>query len=234
MKRDEAFEVLGLSSGASKEEIVKAYRELSKKTHPDMGGTNYLFRVVNEAYTLLTQAPPTQQNQTSQKTTDTAQHKRGVTFRDIISDPDFHMTFEQYLEALRDGQSSVAFKGYRVNISRTDITYLNIACQDAVNIHVSYYKNIFRFLFRREDGHADTWSSTWHKNGFKQFVATGKIRFPHFGWYRITISKGDQKICLKYHGKKAQVETVEKAVLKYEVDDLAKVEINLWLRLRVH
>ena len=234
MKRDEAFEVLGLSSGASKEEIVKAYRELSKKTHPDMGGTSYLFRVVNEAYTILTQTPPAQQKQTSQKTTETAQQKKGKTFQDIISDPDFHLTFEQYLEALRDGRTSIAFKGYRVNVSRMDLTYLNISCQDAVNIHILYYKNIFRFLFRRENGYADTWSSTWHKNGFKQFVTTRTIRFPHFGWYRIIISKGNQKICLKYHGKKAQVETVEKAVLKYEVDNLAEVEINLWLRLRVH
>ena len=234
MKQDEAFEVLGLSSGASKEEIVKAYRELSKKTHPDMGGTSYLFRVVNEAYTILTQTPPAQQKQTSQKTTDTDQQKKGKTFRDIINDPDFHLTFEQYLEALKDGRTSIAFKGYRVNVSRTDLTYLNISCQDAVNIHVSYYKSFFRFLFRREVGHADTWSATWHKNGFKQFVATSTIRLPHFGWYRITVSKGDQKACFKYHGKKEQVETVEKAVLKYEVDNLAKAEIALWLRIRVH
>lgn len=46
-----AWEVLGLKEGASKEEAKKAYRKLSKKLHPDMpGGDPKKFQKVTKAY----------------------------------------------------------------------------------------------------------------------------------------------------------------------------------------
>ena len=54
------YEVLGLSQNASKDEIKKAYRELSRKYHPDANINNPLadlaeekFKEVQEAYDLL-------------------------------------------------------------------------------------------------------------------------------------------------------------------------------------
>ena len=53
---EEAYQILGLESGASTEDIVGARRTLMKKLHPDLGGTNYLAARVNEAKdTLLRQ-----------------------------------------------------------------------------------------------------------------------------------------------------------------------------------
>ena len=49
MSRSEALNLLGLSEGASKEEIIAAHRRLIQKTHPDKGGTNYLAAKINEA-----------------------------------------------------------------------------------------------------------------------------------------------------------------------------------------
>lgn len=50
MSRAEALEVLGLREGATKEEIVRAYKELMKKVHPDKpDGSNYLATKLNEA-----------------------------------------------------------------------------------------------------------------------------------------------------------------------------------------
>ena len=55
-KRD-YYEVLGLSKGASDEEIKKAYRKLAKKYHPDMNPGDKTaeakFKEVNEAYSIL-------------------------------------------------------------------------------------------------------------------------------------------------------------------------------------
>ena len=49
MTREEAYRVLGLAPGATKEEIVAEYRRLMKRVHPDQGGTTYLAAQLNEA-----------------------------------------------------------------------------------------------------------------------------------------------------------------------------------------
>ena len=55
-KRD-YYEVLGLSKGASEEELKKAYRKLAKKYHPDVNpgdkDAESKFKEINEAYAVL-------------------------------------------------------------------------------------------------------------------------------------------------------------------------------------
>lgn len=47
------YKVLGLQKGATVEEIKQAYRERTKKYHPDLGGDEWIFMQVEEAYRLL-------------------------------------------------------------------------------------------------------------------------------------------------------------------------------------
>jgi hypothetical protein len=54
MARSEALEVLGLEEGASRQEILLAYRSLIQKVHPDHpGGSEYLASKLNQAKDIL-------------------------------------------------------------------------------------------------------------------------------------------------------------------------------------
>ena len=53
LEREEAYKVLGLQPGASKEAIKAAHRRLMQRVHPDHGGSDELAARVNKAKDLL-------------------------------------------------------------------------------------------------------------------------------------------------------------------------------------
>lgn len=53
MSRGEALSILGLSDGASHDEIKAAYRRLMGLNHPDRGGTDWMAARINEARRVL-------------------------------------------------------------------------------------------------------------------------------------------------------------------------------------
>lgn len=53
MSPDEAYAILGLKPGASKDDIQIAYKRLIQKMHPDAGGSDVLAAQINEARDVL-------------------------------------------------------------------------------------------------------------------------------------------------------------------------------------
>ncbi|MEC8265541.1 MAG: DnaJ domain-containing protein [Pseudomonadota bacterium] len=53
MTKKEAYQILGLEEGASKEEILANYQKLMKKNHPDLGGSDWITKKLNKAREIL-------------------------------------------------------------------------------------------------------------------------------------------------------------------------------------
>jgi DnaJ-class molecular chaperone len=49
LSEPQALEILGLKAGATKQEIRAAYTRLMKLVHPDIGGSNFFAKQLNEA-----------------------------------------------------------------------------------------------------------------------------------------------------------------------------------------
>ncbi len=58
MSEREAYELLGLAEGATREEITRRHRRMMKKYHPDHGGSTDLAARVNEAKDVLMRRHP--------------------------------------------------------------------------------------------------------------------------------------------------------------------------------
>ena len=57
MEYQDYYKTLGVDKKASENEIKRAYRDLAKKHHPDLGGDNDKFIELMDVYERLTRRP---------------------------------------------------------------------------------------------------------------------------------------------------------------------------------
>jgi curved DNA-binding protein len=98
-----AYQVLGVSSSATEDEIKKAYRKLAKEHHPDKGGDETKFKEISIAYDTLMNPP---QNAGLDGQYDS-------TFDDLFRSGAFHDIFNQRYGWTNNG------KGSNINLSIT-------------------------------------------------------------------------------------------------------------------
>ncbi len=53
MALEEAYSILGISPGATKQQVISAHRKLIQKIHPDRGGNDYLAAKINLAKKII-------------------------------------------------------------------------------------------------------------------------------------------------------------------------------------
>jgi hypothetical protein len=53
MALEEAYSILGVSPGATKQQVISAHRKLIQKIHPDRGGNDYLAAKINLAKKII-------------------------------------------------------------------------------------------------------------------------------------------------------------------------------------
>jgi len=53
MALEEAYNILGITPGATRQQVISAHRKLIQKIHPDRGGNNYLAAKINQAKKII-------------------------------------------------------------------------------------------------------------------------------------------------------------------------------------
>ena len=77
------YQILGISRGASSEEIKKAFRKLAHKYHPDKGGDEKKFKEINEAYQVLSSQEKRAQYDRFGQVFEQGDPRQGFNFEDI-------------------------------------------------------------------------------------------------------------------------------------------------------
>ncbi len=109
MSKRDYYEILGINKNANKSEIKKAYRKLAKEKHPDSGGDEEEFKLIAEAYGVLSDDNKRQQYDTFGHN----QPRGGGGFRGDFSDLFNHFGFGGRQQKQRRGQD------LRLNIKLT-------------------------------------------------------------------------------------------------------------------
>ena len=95
------YEILEITQNATDEEIRVAYKRLSKSVHPDRGGSAALFRLVNEAYVVL--SDPIKRRDHDRELSSTHHSSDQTTYEDPV-----YVRFEDFYKQWRENRAKIA------------------------------------------------------------------------------------------------------------------------------
>lgn len=157
--REDALAIMGLGREAGKvteADVQRAYRRLVKQVHPDVGGTDALFQMLNRAYEILTgdTVASERENPARGAGPENKSAKRR-SFLSILADPCFRMPGKDFVKACCGAPQSVRFGDDTVRIGWTDILCNYVRCELDIKYGVKLYKSWFGYFFDRP--YSETW-----------------------------------------------------------------------------
>lgn len=116
------YKILGITPGATEEEVKKAYRKMAMKHHPDRGGDEAEFKRIKEAYEALTNPEPAH------------------TFKDNFDFGGFQDLHEMFRKGRRAGASHFDFDWEARDIRNPDV-HISVPCS-LEEAHTGFSKEV--------------------------------------------------------------------------------------------
>ena len=174
MTKEQALKLLDLTPEATQDEITKTYRRLAKAVHPDIGGTNGMFALLNEAHEILigkqTPEPDSGQNASAsasaERQTDkqAQQRPRPLTLSELSIRPDFVIPPDLAERIILKNESAyVPYGHYSYNIFAAYCLLYSIAYQLQARLEVKLWKSRIDYLRHKQPVFQTTQNLTFSK-----------------------------------------------------------------------
>lgn len=161
MERREAMQILGLKEGFSESEEKRAYRRIAMICHPDQGGTDGLFAVVNEAHSILKvvqshcspnyQGNPSSQEKPKQERTE--QQKRQKPSWDDIPWNQIFLSEREFRWLVLEGRNvSTYWNGWRILLSPHNLIDTPIRTEIPLRYTEKIWNKMNPFLSKENKG----------------------------------------------------------------------------------
>ena len=176
MTTQEARDILGLGNAYNEADVKTAFRQLSKRCHPDVGGTAGLFRIIMDAQNTLTrttQQPP----HPGQAATEAPRQPLWNPFRD----PNYTCPWNDFMRIVLGEVVPLRCRGevFPVTRSMLEKNWLHTAAP--VTIEIRLWKNWFTKLLCKPEKVVKQ-EATFKNNSFGSFFFDLKLDFSVTPW----------------------------------------------------
>lgn len=237
--KEDALKILGFKYVPENEittaDIQQAYHRLVKQVHPDTGGTDELFQILNQAYEILTgNAFVPKHGEPAHRACDPKPESKSAKGRhilSILSDRHFKMPSKDFVKACCGAPQYVRYGDADVRIGWNDILYYYVRCEIDVKYCVKLYKNWLSYFLDRP--YSETVSDNRianHQPSSTRFKTNVIIntRNENPKYYRIYVDVPDA-VCGTFFEGRFEHETVLTRLIRDKVCDKLSFDFRILL-----